>query len=317
METRDIFVVFDELALEGADPSPARLRRSGLGRLTRGPEELEQGNRDCLARAFPALRALVVSRVFLDLHPLKIFPLFAVPVPPDNRRREFMKLMALALAAAVSSTASAAFVEFYTVKTQTSNSGVNLDVYVLYARFDGATDTVLNAFNLNGLAGSTMNAFYHKDNSDEDNPGQLSQSVGSWAPQATGSATANRPFDSYLVIGGNPVLANSTNADPSWGAALSWNRADIPNGLNVGWFNSNPPNLQGRVGNTGNTADSVRLGQFVIARDFNAGTFNIKIGYNSGVAGAPVQFAESTFNLPAPGAVALLGLAGLAGRRRR
>ena len=42
METRGIFVVFDELALEGADPSPARLRRSGLGRLTRGPEELEQ-----------------------------------------------------------------------------------------------------------------------------------------------------------------------------------------------------------------------------------------------------------------------------------
>ncbi len=228
-----------------------------------------------------------------------------------------MKLMALALAAAVSSTASAAFVEFYTVKTQVSTGGVDLDAYMLYARFDGATDTVLNAFNLNGLAGSTTNAFYHKDNFDSSDPGQLSQTVGTWAPQATGSALNNRPFDSYLAIGGNPVLANSTNADPSWGAALSWNRADIPNGLNVGWFNSNPPNLQGRVGATGNLADSVRLGQFVIARDFNAGTFNIKIGYNDGIAGSPVQFAEATFNLPAPGAIALLGLAGLAGRRRR
>jgi len=228
-----------------------------------------------------------------------------------------MKLMALALAAAVSSTASAAFVEFYTVKTQTSNSGVDLDVYVLYARFNGATDTVLNAFNFNGLAGATMNAFYHKDNSDEDDPGQLSQSVGSWAPQATGSASANRPFDSYLTIGGNPTLSNSSNADPSWGAALSWGRPDVPNGLNVGWFNSNPPNLQGRVGNTGNLADSVRLGQFVLARDFNAGVFNLKLGYNDGIAGSAVQFAESTFALPAPGAMALLGLAGLAGRRRR
>ncbi|MEY3142034.1 MAG: hypothetical protein RLY21_527, partial [Planctomycetota bacterium] len=54
---------------------------------------------------------------------------------------------AFALAAAVTSASSAAFVEFYTVKTQTSNSGVNLDVYVLFARFSGATDTVVNAFN--------------------------------------------------------------------------------------------------------------------------------------------------------------------------
>ena len=156
-----------------------------------------------------------------------------------------MKLMALALVAAVSSTASATFVEFYTEKTQTSNSGVNLDVYVLYARFNGATDTVLNAFNLNGLAGATTNAFYHKDNFDSSNPGQLSQTVGTWAPQATGSALANRPFDSYLVIGGNPVLANSTNADPSWGAALSWNRADIPNGQNRAQESAAAPQARG------------------------------------------------------------------------
>jgi uncharacterized protein (TIGR03382 family) len=87
--------------------------------------------------------------------------------------------------------------------------------------------------------------------------------------------------------------------------------------VNAGWFNSNPPNLQGRVGQPGNLIDSVRLGQFVVDRDANGGTWNIRIGYNSGVAGAPVQFSESTFNLPAPGALALLGLAGLAGRRRR
>lgn len=76
----------------------------------------------------------------------------------------------------------------------------------------------------------------------------------------------------------------------------------------------------GRVGQAGNTADSVILGQFVVARDFNAGLFNIKIGYNNGVAGSPVQFAESTVfigTVPTPGAIALLGLAGLAGRRRR
>jgi hypothetical protein len=229
-----------------------------------------------------------------------------------------MKLMAMALTAAVASSASAAFVEYYTVKTQTSNSGVNLDVYVLYARFNGGTDTVLNAFNFNLTDGSDTNIFYHKDNASS-NSGVLQKAFGTWNPQQTGSNTLNRPFDSFLTIGGNASGTNSTNADPSWGG-LSWARPDVPNGANVGWFNSNPPNLQGRVGNPGNLLDSVRLGQFVIDRDTYGGTWNLKIGYNSGVAGSPVQFAEATFSLgviPAPGAMALLGLAGLAGRRRR
>jgi hypothetical protein len=230
-----------------------------------------------------------------------------------------MKLTALALAAAVSSVASATFVEFYTVKTQTSNSGINLDVYTLYARFNGATDTVLNAFNFNRTDGAATNLFYHKDNAYY-NSGALMKEFGTWAPSQAGSITLNRPFDSFLTIGGNATPTNTTNADPSWTGASSWNRPDVPNGSNVGWFNSNPPNIQGRVGQTGNLADSVRLGQFSMDRDAAASTWNLKIGYNNGVAGSPVQFAEATFTLgvvPAPGAIALLGLAGLAGRRRR
>ena len=234
-----------------------------------------------------------------------------------------MKLTALALAAAVSSVASATFVEFYTVKTQTSNSGVNLDVYTLYARFNGATDTVLNAFNFNRTDGAATNLFYHKDAAYY-NSGVLMKEFGTWAPGQTGSITLNRPFDSYLTIGGLAAGTNATNADPSWnsgGDTRSWTRPDVPNGLNVGWFNSNPPSNAGRVGINNNLADSVRLGQFVMDRDAAGTTWNLKIGYNSGVAGAPVQFAEATFVLglpvPAPGAIALLGLAGLAGRRRR
>ena len=225
-------------------------------------------------------------------------------------------VIALALVAAASTSASASFLEFYTQKTTVTEgaSGTALDVYVLFARFDGATDTVLNAYNLTGLAGSTLNAFYHKDN---ENSGTLGTSSGTWNPSQTGNITSNRPFDSYVTIGGLPTGVNTTNADPSWGAALSWNRPDIPNGVNAGWFNSSPPNFQGRVGQTGNTADSVRLGQFVVLSGFDAGTISLKFAYNNGVAGSPVQFAESTFSLPAPGAIALLGLAGLAGRRRR
>jgi hypothetical protein len=226
-----------------------------------------------------------------------------------------MKIAAFALAAAVTSVSSATFVDYVVTKTQTSNSGVDLDVYTLWARFDGATDTIVNAFNFNRLDGSATNMFYHKDNADY-NSGALTKAFGTWNPSQTGSATMNRPFDSYVTIGGQALGTNSTNADPSWGAALSWTRPDVPNGANVGWFNSNPPNLQGRVGVGANTATDVRLGQFVVDRNANGGTWNLKIGYTDGVT-TTVQFAETSFSLPAPGAVALLGLAGLAGRRRR
>ena len=230
-----------------------------------------------------------------------------------------MKLMAMTLAAAVSSVSSATFVEYYTVKSQVTDAGTGtaLDVYVLYARFNGATDTVLNAFNFNRTDSNVTNMFYHKDNSTS--ASVLSTAFGTWNPAVTGNATANRPYDSYLTIGGLPTALNGTSADPSWGNPLSWNRPDIPAGQQCGWF-APGGSIAGRVGQAGNTANSVILGQFVIGRDVNAGTFNISIGYNSGVPGTPVQFADGTFVLgavPAPGAIALLGLAGLTGRRRR
>ena len=218
---------------------------------------------------------------------------------------------------ALAGSASASFTEFYTVKTTTVSGAVSLDVYKIYARFNGPTDTILNAFNLNGLAGAPMAAFYHKDNFDSSAPGVLSTTVGSWNPALTGSATANRPFDSYLTIGGVASATNGTSADPSWGNPASWNRADIPNNVNAGWF-APGGSIAGRVGQAGNTADSVILGQFVVAAGTGfGGGYSITIGYNSGVAGAPVQFANGFFLVPAPGAIALLGLAGLTGRRRR
>ncbi|MEY5060924.1 MAG: hypothetical protein RIS45_845, partial [Planctomycetota bacterium] len=198
-------------------------------------------------------------------------------------------------------------------------------------RFNGPTDTVLNVFNFTYSGGATVadpyGAFYHKDNSSY-NGGVLSKAYGTWSPTLTGSPTLNRPFDSYLVIGGAATATNTTNADPSWnsggsgahaGGATGWNRADLLNNGNMGWFNSSPPNLQGRVGVSGNTATDVLLGQFVIDRNAHGGTWALTIGFNDGVAGSAVQFATNSFTLfiPTPGALALLGLAGLAGRRRR
>jgi len=227
---------------------------------------------------------------------------------------------------AVAGSASATFVSFVVTSTAATTGGQNLTVYSLFARFDGPTDTVLNAFNLGGVGGSSLTGFWHKDNAYY-NSGVLSQEFGTWNPSQTGSITLNRPFDSFLVIGGQATPTNTTNADPSWvsggtgagaGDSRSWNRADLPNNGTLGWFNSNPPNNQGRVGGAGNTATDVRLGQFVLsANDAALRNYTLTLGYNNGVAGSAVQFATSTFSLPTPGAIALLGLAGLAGRRRR
>ena len=227
---------------------------------------------------------------------------------------------------AVAGSASAAFTGYVVTSTNVTSGANALTVYTLWARFNGPTDTVLNAYNIAAVGGSSLSGFWHKDNAYY-NSGVLSQEFGTWNPSQTGSITLNRPFDSFLVIGGQATPTNTTNADPSWvsggtgagaGDSRSWNRADLPNNGTLGWFNSNPPNNQGRVGGAGNTATDVRLGQFVLsANDSAARTYTLTLGYNNGVAGSAVQFATSTFSLPTPGAIALLGLAGLAGRRRR
>ena len=219
-----------------------------------------------------------------------------------------MKILGLAAALAVVGSANAAFTG-YSVTTTTNGT---YNMYQVFGNFDGATDTVLNAFQIHAIAGSSLAGFVHADAL---TGGAPSTTQGTWNPQFVLAAGA---FDSYICIGGGTGFAsgNSTNGDPGWGA-LGLNQTGIPDGATAGvagWFNSNPPNLQGRVGASG----QVLLASMVLGVGDTAGrTFFMKVGYNSGIAGAPVQFGEGLFSLPTPGAVALLGLAGLAGRRRR
>ena len=236
-------------------------------------------------------------------------------------------VMIAAATLAATSAASATLTQWSVVSTAVSNSGQNMIRYEVFATFNGATDTLLNVFNFGAVGSGQQDwygGFWHKDNSDY-NGGVLSQTYGTWAPQLTGSATANRPFDSFLLIGGNPAGTNSSNADPSWnsggtgahvGSSIGWSRADLVNNGTLGWFNSSPPNLQGRVGTAPNTATQVKVGQFMLSAGHETRTYTLTAGYNNG-AGGSVQFFTGTFVLPAPGAIALLGLAGLTRRSRR
>ena len=208
---------------------------------------------------------------------------------------------------AAQSEASAAFVNYSVVATNFSNSGQSLTRFEVFANFDGPTDTVLNVFNFQASGGWAAHAdaaggFWHKDNND-DSPGLLSQEFGTWAPQLTGSATLNRPFDSFLLIGGTPASTNSTTADPSWNAGgntAGWSRPQIPTGPSpfyndLGWFNASPPNLQGRVGTAPNTATQVKLGQFILsAGDSAFRTYTLRIVVNNATVSNPV-FSDGSF----------------------
>ena len=199
-----------------------------------------------------------------------------------------MGILAGAVALAVSGFASAGFVGMEV----TSSVVDGKQVFKVYAKFDNANNTVLNVFGVGAINGS---AFFHAD------------FVGtSYAPQFASNAAT----DTYMLIGGAANFGNTTNADPGWGA-LGFNQVNVPAG--AGWFNSNPPNLQGKV-------DPVTLrtqiAQFSYAGAILAFSTPITVGFNLGL-GTPTTFATSAFTVPAPGAIALLGLAGLAGRRRR
>jgi len=230
-----------------------------------------------------------------------------------------MKLMALALTAAVASSASAALSGLVVTKVARTDGATALDVYTVFARFDGAgaNDTVTNVGQLQAVGGASLSQFYHKDNIGSGFVG-AGAGLATWNPALTGNATTNRPFDSFVTIGttaagGSPGVSPDGGWPAAGGDPDPFDRGDLP-GTNPGWFLPGG-STAGRV-NVGQNTFDVRIGQFVIAQGSNGGTFQLKVSWNPGTTSSTTSgFLQ--FNLPAPGAVALLGLAGLAGRRRR
>jgi hypothetical protein len=210
--------------------------------------------------------------------------------------------LGVAATCGIATSASATFVGWFFESYAVDNFAV-IDVY---AQFDNATDTVLNVFN-SQISITDGTGFHHND-----------LAGGDWQPQATPATQA--PTDSFVLVGGSVGFANTTSLDPSFTPS---NTPFVPS--NAGWFNSNPPNLQGRV-------DAATLRTFV-GRFVSVGTdtarslsFAANLGYNQGLS-TPAQFAFDDGQgfgptsvvafVPAPGAIALLGMAGLLGSRRR
>lgn len=216
-------------------------------------------------------------------------------------------------AAALTASANAAFLGLACISDTVNVSGVDYLRVEVYAMFEATNEKVLNVFNANiGLEGAS--SFYHSGGEGNE----------TWAPSGTNVA------DSRCSIG--PLIGGSVNPDPNF-TNWNWDNGEDPNlppAPNAGWFTTNPNGGQNAAaavaGLTENNTGSnlgVRLGRFSILAAGDSSNrrliFDIELKWNVvGQTGSTNGADSEIFKyVPAPGAMALLGLAGLAGRRRR
>ena len=229
-------------------------------------------------------------------------------------------ILTLAATTAISGTAFAditgAYVVGYSVTaTDFDGSAVTVNIQDLYLSSDNGADVALNVFN------------YSASDTAADSYFQSFTGTG-WQPTNLGGPFDNpalRLADSFVTIGGfqqntiapeqAPGAGAGTGLDPNFGG----NGAAAP-GAEAGWYNGSPPSLNGQVGAVpepdGNLIGlGVLIGRFATIGDSDLIGGTLEVTWNQGL-GTPGEQAGFTIT-PAPGALALLGLAGFAGRRRR
>ena len=243
-----------------------------------------------------------------------------------------MKTLAIAVVGTASLVASAdaGFLGFVAAAKQ---SGTNVIVDV-FAAVGNASDKFLNVYNTNT---STTAA------------GGFFQATGlankTWKPDAASFNSTRSSIDSFMTAGtysggaygGEYYASTNTNGDPNF-TGTSWNATPasaaattIP--ANAGWYTGNPTSvdnnaeslagLTGRVNGTNGqfATHGIWVAHLVLSgAGRQIGTDVSFAGFASikdGISGALSQGSSSFAAVPAPGALALLGLAGFAARRRR
>jgi uncharacterized protein (TIGR03382 family) len=211
--------------------------------------------------------------------------------------------------------------------------GANRQLWRIYAIFSHADDylTGVNGSPANGaLVIQTRNGADTGPGTNFFNPG------GSANNTAPTLLNGTNEFGTFATIGvafagdgsGPTGTPDQTSLSPGFPNFI--NGASITNS-NMGWFTAGPVE-QGRAGYAGDgdvgSADYDGDGDLdyrvlmmqlsVNAGEFTRGTVNISGVNNTGLAGGQSFFAaQQTWNIPAPGALALLGLAAVRGTRRR
>jgi hypothetical protein len=236
-----------------------------------------------------------------------------------------MKIAVLGMVGAASfvAAADAGFMGFV-ASSRTVGAYTVIDIF---AGVQNASDKFLNVYN------TTSNGTFYQA------PGLTNKT---WKPDAAGFTATRNSIDSFMTAGtfsggaygGEYYASTNTNGDPNF-TGTSWSPTPASAAATTipalaGWYTGDPTSvdntaesivgLQNRSNGTGAAAANfgiwcahlVLTGNKVIGTDF---TFSAFASIKDGVSGAVSQ-AQSNF-VPAPGALALLGLAGFAARRRR
>jgi hypothetical protein len=233
-------------------------------------------------------------------------------------------LFVAAAASAVVASADAGFLGFV-ASSRTVGAYTVVDIF---AGVQNASDKFLNVYN------TTSN-------------GTFFQATGlankTWKPDAANFNSTRNSIDSFMTAGtfsggaygGEYYASTNTNGDPNF-TGSSWNATPASAAATTipalaGWYTGDPTSvdnsaeslagLAGRVNGTNAAganfgiwcAHLVLVGNQAIGTDF---TFSAFASIKDGVSGAVSQ-SSSNFPVPAPGAIALLGLAGFSARRRR
>jgi hypothetical protein len=216
-------------------------------------------------------------------------------------------VLASVVASTLAASASASFTGFESVRTITAAGNTQ---YKLYANFSAGNYVFLNAFSW-ANTGAALNA-RHQDAA-EDLDGNPSQS---WSASVNLLGTTARDNDSWVSASGSGTSAGAdASLDPGFNPS---NTGEIPAG--AGWFDATPGT--GNAITAANPAGGFRMliAQICRTGDDNGyfSTHGLQISYKVvGTATALFGSGSFTIGVPAPGAMALLGLAGLTGRRRR
>jgi MYXO-CTERM domain-containing protein len=236
-------------------------------------------------------------------------------------------LLVASAASAIAASANAGFLGFTGFSYIASNGNRVIDVFAVVSN---ASDKLLNVYNANitNNAGAGGATFFTQ---------QAGLATRGWKPDAATSSRSNT-VDSFMTIGvdggapyeGQYYASAATGADG--GFTFGWSTLGNTVPANAGWFLS-PPTLPDSIAEslTGMTGTRVNLGP--AGQDSNLGiwcahmvmsgdttsclwgaTAAVKDGLTGLVSSGSVTAGEL---IPAPGAIALLGLAGFASRRRR
>jgi MYXO-CTERM domain-containing protein len=196
-----------------------------------------------------------------------------------------------------------------------------LAIYHVFAEFTDGADRVLAW----GIGGNSFGAGGIENlNPTGTGPGFGFHNVGAATAGTPSSAGSTRDWDTYATLGVRylsqlPAGADAPAYSPGFPAFIIGTSLAVPDSGMAAFITPDPINTHGRadfINEGADDANRVLLMQLVV-RDNDHVSGTIGLVWDTTGAGGVVASGLSFTTVPAPGALALLGLAGLVGSRRR